>query len=336
MIRNSGRWLISSLVLSICAASLATAAQDDAIERIIAAGSKDNQVMEDLDWLTDRIGPRLTSSENLQIAVEWARDRFKEEGLEARIEEWGEFPVGFNRGPWLGKVIAPTTQPLEFGTPAWSAGTHGAVRGPALLAPRNQQQLDEVRSKLRGAWILISDAGIPGRGQELLGPTSRPNADFQKKLQAAYDEEQIAGTIRPTRTDLVVTSGNYRISWDKLPTTPQINLVRKQFDQILSWLRDGQPVQLEFDIRNHFRKGPIKLYNVVADIPGTEHPDEYVICGGHIDSWDGATGATDNGTGCATALEAARILVKSGVKPRRTIRFMLWSGEEQGLLGSHA
>ena len=93
---------------------------------------------------------------------------------------------------------------------------------------------------------------------------------------------------------------------------------------------------LEFDIRNYFKKGPIKLYNVIADIPGSELPDEYVIVGGHIDSWDGATGTTDNGTGVATTLEAARILMKAGVKPRRTIRFMLWSGEEQGLLGSAA
>jgi len=101
-------------------------------------------------------------------------------------------------------------------------------------------------------------------------------------------------------------------------------------------VKDGKEVTLEFDIRNHFRKGPIKLYNVIADIPGTEHPDEFVIVGGHIDSWDGATGATDNGTGCATTIEAARILMASGVKPKRTIRFMLWSGEEQGLFGSKA
>ena len=115
-----------------------------------------------------------------------------------------------------------------------------------------------------------------------------------------------------------------------------MTLLRKQFDEIAGWLKDGKTVTLEFDIRNYFKKGPIKLYNVIADIPGTEQPDEYVIVGGHIDSWDGATGATDNGTGVATTLEAARILMKAGVKPRRTIRFMLWSGEEQGLLGSAA
>ena len=115
-----------------------------------------------------------------------------------------------------------------------------------------------------------------------------------------------------------------------------MTLLRKQFDEIAGWVKEGKTVTLEFDIRNYFKKGPIKLYNVIADIPGTENPDEYVIVGGHIDSWDGATGATDNGTGIATTLEAARILKKAGVKPRRTIRFMLWSGEEQGLLGSEA
>ena len=101
-------------------------------------------------------------------------------------------------------------------------------------------------------------------------------------------------------------------------------------------LRKEEQVELGFDIRNFFRRGPIPLYNVIAEIPGTEFPDEYVVIGGHIDSWDGATGATDNAAGCATTLEAARILMAAGVRPRRTIRFMLWSGEEQGLMGSRA
>jgi carboxypeptidase Q len=133
-----------------------------------------------------------------------------------------------------------------------------------------------------------------------------------------------------------VTGGMHRISWDKLPTLPSVTLLRKQFDELAASLKDGKTVELEFDIRNYFKKGPIKLYNVIADIPGTDLPDEFVIVGGHIDSWDGATGTTDNGTGVATTLEAARILMKAGAKPRRTIRFMVWSGEEQGLLGSAA
>ncbi|HEY8748581.1 MAG TPA: M20/M25/M40 family metallo-hydrolase [Tepidisphaeraceae bacterium] len=331
---------LKSLVLCLSLLFFASFANaDDAadVQRIISTASKDSQVMQDLDWLTNRIGPRLTSSDNLQDAVEWARDRFKEEGLDnARLEEWGEFPVGFNRGPWSGHVITPETRTLEFGTNAWTAGTQGVVRGKAILAPKNEEQLDTVRDSLPGVWILAADRGLPRFGQELLGSSTRPSEVFRRKLEAAYESAHIAGMVRPTQGSLVVTDGSYRITWDKLPTIPQIMLVRKQFDEISTWLKDGKDVTLEFDIRNHFRKGPIKLYNVIADIPGTEHPDEFVIIGGHIDSWDGATGATDNGTGCATTLEAARILIASGLKPKRTIRFMLWSGEEQGLFGSKA
>src|SRR5262249_31123525 len=101
-------------------------------------------------------------------------------------------------------------------------------------------------------------------------------------------------------------------------------------------LKSGQAVELEFDVDNRFVSGPVELDNVVADLRGSELPDEYVVVGGHIDSWDVATGATDNGTGCATTLEAARLLAATGANPRRTIRFMLWSGEEEGLLGSAA
>ena len=163
-----------------------------------------------------------------------------------------------------------------------------------------------------------------------------PDPAFRRSLRKELEDAKAAGIVAASSSELLVTAGLHRISWDKLPTLPSVTLLRKQFDEIAGWLKEGKPVTLEFDIRNYFKKGPIKLYNVIADIPGTEKPDEYVIVGGHIDSWDGATGATDNGTGVATTLEAARILKKAGVKPKRTIRFMLWSGEEQGLLGSAA
>jgi len=276
-------------------------------EKIVAAGREESQVMDHLDVLSNRIGPRLTSSDGLQTACEWARDKFASLGLEnARLEEWGSFPVGFNRGPWSGKVIGPSEHALEFITMAWSAGTRGVVRGKAVLAPTDEKQLDAIKDTLPGSWVITAS---PSRG----GP--RPDPAFQKTLNAAYDAAKIAGLVRSGRGDVIITAGNQKISWDKLPTTPSVLLVQKQFDEIVAWLKEDKPVSLEFDIRNYFKKGPIKLYNVIADIPGSEKPDEYVIVGGHIDSWDGATGTTDNGTGCATAIEAARILMKSGVKP---------------------
>jgi hypothetical protein len=317
--------------LAIASATpIADAAEKAEIDRVLSAAREESQAMEHLDYLSNRIGARLTSSDGLQNACEWARDRFKSFGIEnARIEKWGEFPVGFNRGPWSGRMVEPTSKALTFGTNAWTAGTRGVVRGPAILGPKDEEQLAQLRDKLAGAWVLV----------ETLPPARARGAavdEFRKKLDAALIEAKAAGVIRAARGDLVVTGGNYQVSWDKLPSIPAINLVKTQFDEVAGLVKDGKPVVLEFDIRNHFKKGPIPLYNVIAEIPGTEFPDEYVIVGGHIDTWDGATGTTDNGTGCATTLEAARILMKSGVKPRRTIRFMLWSGEEQGLLGSKA
>ena len=302
-------------------------------DRVLSTAREENLAMEHLDALSNRIGPRLTGSDGLQTASEWAVERFKSFGIDnARLEKWGEFPVGFNRGPWSGRMVEPSTKALTFGTNAWTAGTKGVVRGPAVLAPEDAEQLDKVKDKLAGAWVLVPP-GTPGPRRP---GGNAEGAEFRKKLDAAYAEAKIAGLVRGGRNDLIVTGGSYRQGWDKLPTLPTINLVRSEYDEVAGLIKDGKPVVLEFDVRNDFKKGPIPLYNVVADIPGTEFPDEYVIVGGHLDSWDGATGTTDNGTGCATTIEAARLLMKSGVKPRRTIRFILWSGEEQGLLGSRA
>jgi hypothetical protein len=347
--------------------STARCGEETTVERIVAVARDRSQVMDHLDFLSNRIGPRLTGSDSLQTACEWTSERFRSFGLESRLEQWGEFAVGFNRGPWSGRVISPEPRTLEFGTHAWTAGTRGIVRGRAVLAPQNDDELSTIKDSLAGAWVLTPDLGrpaAPGRARAA-GASGRANpaesdattgsdaarsaaaidrapatqaaaAAFRQRLDAIYKQVNIAGVVRPTRNELIVTSGSPRITWDNLPTTPSINLVRNQFEEIVAWLKEGKSVELEFDIRNYFRKGPVPLYNVIADIPGTEWPDEYVIVGGHIDTWDGATGTTDNGTGCATALEAARILMQAGSRPRRTIRFMLWSGEEQGLLGSSA
>ncbi len=330
-------WVAWTLVIGLSGPSWAGAGDKDTgkakspeVERITSTAHEECQAMDHLDVLCNRIGPRLTGSDNLTNACEWARDRFASFGIDnARLESWGEFPVGFDRGPWFGRVIQPEPKALEFVTMAWTAGTKGAVRGKAVLAPNDKKELDEAKQKgtLVGAWVVIPRPSADG-------PRMEPA--FRRSLRKELEEAKVAGIVSGSPNDLLLTAGMHRISWDKLPTAPAVTLLRKPFDELAGWLKDGKPVVLEFDIRNYFKKGPIKLYNVIADITGTELPDEYVIVGGHIDSWDGATGATDNGTGVATTLEAARILMKSGVKPKRTIRFMLWSGEEQGLLGSAA
>ena len=305
-------------ILSWLLLAAAAVAQQDLSDAIIKEATEKSQVMDHLDILVNEIGPRLTSSDNLTKACEWARDRFASYGLEARLEEWGTFPVGFNRGPWSGVMIRPERRRLTFCTPSWTPGTDGPVTAEAVAAPENE---DFDPESLRGKWVL---------------QIKRPKRDVRKKLEAAYDEVGIAGLIRRNAGELIVTSGNPRIDFEKLPTRVTIDMLPDDFDAVVKQIEEGTEPHLTIAIKNEFKNGPVPLYNVIADLKGTEFPDEYVVVGGHIDSWDGARGAIDNGTGCATTLEAARILTAVGAKPRRTIRFMLWSGEEQGLLGSDA
>ncbi len=297
---------------------------------IIEQGKQHSQVMAHLDHLANRIGPRLTSSSNLTIACEWARDRFRSFGIEnAHLEKWGSFPVGFDRGGASGEITAPkdARQPLHFCTNAWSAGTRGRQEGEVAAAPTSAREARQRAAELAGKWLLT---GRSSGASRILG------GGGNRKLHAAFRAAGVLGLIQPSRSRLLVTSGNYRIRYDRLPELPIVNLRKDEFEALHKRVAGGEPVRVAFDIRNYFRKGPIPLYNVIADIQGTEKPDEFVVVGGHIDSWDGATGTTDNGTGTSTTLEAARILMKVGAKPKRTIRFMLWSGEEQGLMGSRA
>jgi hypothetical protein len=290
---------------------------DPTIDAIVKEERTNSQVMAFLDHLANHIGPRLTSSTRLTQACEWTRSEFEKMGLQARLVEWGTFPVGYDRGRWSAKMTSPESMDLTIGFMAWSPGTKGPVSGPAVLAPTTDDELTAVKDKLKGAWVVSSTKG-------------------PEKYKVAYDEAGIAGVIRTEGTEFIHTDGRYKIEWEKLPTRVTVTMIASQHKHLVELLKEGKDVQLTIDIQAEFKEGPIKLYDVVAELPGTEKPDELVIVGGHLDSWDGATGATDNGTGVATTLEAARLLTKVGAKPRRTIRFMLWSGEEQGLLGSRA
>jgi hypothetical protein len=311
-------WLLVSALLVL------GARQDvSVVDRIVDEGRNRSEVMAHLDHLTNGIGPRLTSSDRLTRACSWARYQFESWGLKnCRLEQWGTYAVGFNRGPWKGKMIAPEEADLTFITMSWTPGTDGPVEGIAVMGPSTEEELTAVESSLKGAWVL--------------SPGTSTAKELNEKILAAYDKAGIAGLIRRGGQDLLITSGNPPKDWNKLPKRVNIVLQRPQYDKIKEFIGDGKKVTLRFDIKNEFVKGPIPLFNVLAEIPGTEKPEEMVIVGGHLDSWDGATGTTDNGTGTCTTLEAARLLMKAGAKPKRTIRFMLWSGEEQGLLGSSA
>lgn len=293
-----------------------------AIERVLALAKSDNRVMDHLRTLTQEIGPRLTGSNHFNHAAQWCQAQFESWGLAAHLEKWGEFPAGFDRGPSHGRMVAPATMDLTFITNAWSVGTQGAVRGAALLEPAKAEEIDAALDHLAGAWILRS--------------RDRIDSKLRNRFNKLCEQAGVAGFVSSGgKSGLLGMFGNQRVDLDKLKQEVEIRLLHEHYDALLERLKKGEKVELEFDVQNEFTPGPVPCYNVVADLEGQEFPHEYVIVGGHLDSWDGAEGAQDNGTGVATTLEAARLIAASGAKPRRTIRFLLFGGEEQGLLGSN-
>ncbi len=299
------------------------------VDNIIQLGKSQNQTRSHLETICEQFGGRLTSSSHLERAQAWAVQEFKNYGCQnVHLEKWGEWEVGFDRGSsgQVGRMTAPFLREFQFTTPSWTPGTKGLQKGPAVMEPMSMADFDKNKSKFKGAWMVM----MPRTGEGL------PTKAVRDTVLAAAIKAGIKGRVSGSRGELVLTGGNFNIKWDTRPKDIDITIRKSDYDAVTGALQAGQSALLEFDLRQSFRKGPIALNNVVAEIPGTEKPDEVVIVSGHFDSWDGpgSQGAIDNGTGSSVTLEAARLLCSVGVKPKRTIRFILWSGEEQGLFGS--
>lgn len=314
---------VAFFLLSLAAVSNA---QTDpvVIKKIVDEGTGRNQVMRHLRGLTN-IGPRLTSSPNLAKAQQFAMAKFKSFGLtNVHLEKWGEVPVGFQRGRrQVARMVAPERRDLVFTTMNWAAGTPGRVRAEAIKAPATAAEVTANPDAVKGKWALMP---IP---TTMRGPVAN---DLKTALHAAG----VAGLVYGAADERVHSSGRFTDkSFEKQPKEVEVILRKSDFDAVNLNVASGK-TELEFNIENTWIKGPVEQFNVIADIVGTEKPDEMVIVCGHLDSWNspGSQGACDNGTGTVAAIEAARLLMASGAKPKRTIRFILWSGEEQGLLGS--
>lgn len=342
---------------------------DEVVRKILDEGKNRNQVMEHLRYITKEIGPRLTTSSQAERANEWCKEQYEKWGLaNPRVEKWGEYPVRFDRGPSRANVMLrrerkndegevtsvefEKTRDLEFSTLAWTKGTDGPKRGPLVKEPRTEEEYEAVKDQLSGAWILMRPP--PAVGQR--GIRGRLSDHFQRRIEARKKVAEgtpmseltiaqrmvfdgVAGWISTTRDERVWTGG--APNWDerKLEEIPEdVHLVVRgsDYDYMNSRVADKEPIELEVDANHILTAGPIPVFNTLAEIPGTEFPDEYVVISAHLDSWNGpgSEGCTDNGTGSAVTLEAARLLMAAGAKPKRTILFANWTGEEQGLLGS--
>jgi carboxypeptidase Q len=294
-------------------------------ESVIALGRRDNRVMETERTLTRDHPKRLTGSKGYDGAAQWAVETFRSYGLDARLEKWGEMPIAFDRGAQEGRVVFDdgTQAPLVFATMSWTAGTNGSARGPAVLEPRTQAELDAIdpHHVFAGAWIVHTE--------------TKEGAKFRKRLREEYEAAGILGTLRRGSPDgRLGMGGNSGVDPAKLPAQVDAKILASQYDEIVARLGKKERVDITIDSENIFGASPAVCSNVIADLRGTEHPEEFVIVQGHLDAWDGAQGAQDNGTGTSTTIEAARLITAAGVKPKRTIRFVLYSGEEQGLFGS--
>lgn len=334
------RIAIAALLLG--SATFVHAQADQAtLDKIVHEGKMNNQVMIHLQDLVTNVGHRLTASPNLDKAYAWAMAKFKEYKLEnVHLEEWGEWPMGFDRGPSTGKMVSPREMSFQFTSASWSKGTDGPQRGPAVPAPETMAEFDKYASLYKGAWIVYKTPPmrVPRGRPGAEAPQLTPEQVQAQKIDEALKKAGILGQVVPSRNELVITSGSYNVDPANLPTDVSVLVRKSDMEQIFGQLETGNKVELEFDLNHKFIPGPRKNYNVVAEIRGTEKPDEVVIFGGHMDSWDGpgSQGAADNGTGTCTVIEAARILKAVGAKPKRTIRFILFTGEEQGLFGSRA
>jgi hypothetical protein len=331
----------------------AATAQDNVSRKIMEMGKTDNRTMQHLDVLSNRIGGRLIGSDAYTIATYWVAGLLESWGLEVEIQEVGEMPVGFNRGPWFGKMYSDVSMSLDFVTPSYTSGTKGRQRGHVVIEPKTRQEFERMKGTLKGAWVLIegTNSGFPidhsARGDAMRSKiiqhndtTSNPS---ERRTEPAlfYREMVDAGILGIIQSAPVPLAALYDraniwdLTFDNLPHTPDIKLNENQYKLIRERAERREFVVLEFDIRNHFRPGPIKFHNVIGKIRGTRYPDEYVMTGGHLDAFDVATGAVDCGTGVAPNLEMARmIMAAGGNRPARTILFCFWAAEEFGLLGS--
>ncbi len=365
------RYLLSLLIL--LPAGL-YAQQGNITERIIELGKTDNRTMHHLDVLTNRFGGRLAGSDAYANAATWCASEFKKWGMEVIMDEAGTVPVGFDRGPWFGRMLSDNGMILHFATPSYTSGTKGVERGPVLIEPKTRDELDRMKGALKGAWVLISgkNNGWPidysargdsmrakiiayndsviqaSRGGRRGGPGGPPMgfggvpSDLKLKEEPAlfYKEMVQAGILGVIQSSEVPIRALYdrknlpKMTFDNLPAVCDIKLDENQYAVIEKMVKERRYFLLEFDIRNHFKPGPVTYHNVIGVIRGTKYPDEYVMMGGHLDAFDVGTGGVDDGSGATPAMEAARLIMAAGGKPKRTILVCLWAAEEYGLVGS--
>ena len=336
-------------------------AQRAVVDRITDVGFNHSEIPETAEYLADEIGGRMTNSPAMRRAERWATERFKAWGLRnVRTEGFD-----FGRGWWIEassiRMVAP--RPLELkGIPvAWTPPTQGVLSAPIIVAPMSStKDFTDWKGKLAGKIALVtwpapekddtdpvfqrySDGEI-GKLDKFQQPVFDPEARqkrieryrFRAQLDEFLAQEGALALVTMSRSEGRLVHGEgYGHQVGHTLKLPAVELAAEDYRKLTRLAKVGE-VRLEIENRVHFEDADHNAYNVLAEIPGSDPKAGYVMAGAHLDSWVAGDGAADNGAGSVMVMEAARILATVGVKPKRTIRFVLWAGEEQGLLGSAA
>jgi len=336
------------------------------VNRIWEEGVGHSRIMETLSYLTDVIGPRIPGSPAMGKARDWTSARFKEFGLEnIAVEPSGELGLGWSNEYTSVHMTAPSyLQILAYPVP-WTSGTAGKITGQPLLASiESKADMDKYKGQLKGAIVFLH---APRKTPPAFKPAARRHSDADlreitetpiptkpddrpdKKPGGPKWEEQVEFFRSEGVGVLVESSSGSRSDFGTVRVdayagngkdhqtpgqSPRIVMAAEHYARICRILKLKVPVTLEIEVKNTLYDKDKEGYNVLAEIPGTDKKDELVMLGGHLDSWSGGTGAVDDASGCAVVIEAMRILKALGVKPRRTIRAALWTGEEEGFYGS--
>jgi len=362
------------LSIAISYPSLSQQISIDSINAIIRREAFQHSRVMDLAWsITDRNGPRLTGSPGLDKATEWAQVQMEYWNLDnIHTEEWGPFGRGWTLKEFTLEALGDSYFPVLGYPKAWSGPVvKGPVTGDVIyLNAATEEELQEYKGRLKGRFVLLDTLRTVEEWKEplsrRLGPEDllelanapMPNNSggrrwrgygddsFSQKLwDFIYAEQPVAVIERHFKGDYgtVFTQGAKvragQNAWDKgLKVIPQVVVAVEQYNRIFRLLEKRKPVKLRLRLDVAYNDDDPMERNIIGEIPGSDLRDEVVMLGGHFDSWHTGTGATDNGAGSAVTMEAMRILQEvfriTGTRPRRTIRLALWTGEEQGLLGS--
>src|SRR6202521_815876 len=315
-----------------------------------------SEAMENLEHLADAIGARLTGSPQLKQANDWTAEMFRKYGLtNVHLEPW-TIAHSWTRGTAHARIVKPAEHPLTIAAAGWSPGTAGVLHASVVyFDAKKKEEFEKFRGKLKGAVVIYQEptslsppkpedsrseyvramqAPPPMKGEP---PAPSPYAVLQEAAKARtafFKQEGVAAVLRDSNKPHALLNmtgiGGEKFEIGAIPTA---FVTGEGYRMLFRMLKHG-PVEVELDMTNSFSEKPVEVYNTVAEIRGSEKPDEVVMLGAHLDSWDLGTGSTDNGTGSMAVLEAARALAKLNLKPKRTLRFVLFTGEEEGLVGS--